>query len=192
MKILRIPEITRCLFTICLVIVAALCGAQNLIPLPSDLSEVPNLGIDRSEAVYRLNKVINFSEIKESSGLINVTGTTASGTVRVNFKCAGDKVVAASIAVPPTNPVDIKTQAIKHGILLRFMMNLVPEHDRSNPNTNPLGGVIAQLSRFPEKTWSIVVDDKFIFANRELHPGLVSIGVLPRKFREKRYNIGNF
>ena len=125
---------------------------------------------------------------------MNLSGTTASGRIRVNFKCVGDKVVAASVAVPPTSrePDEMEVQIIRTAVVLRFMQNLVPEHDWSIPEKNFVAEAIGRLSRAPEKTWSRMIGDKFIFVNWAVHPSLISIGVIPREFRNKPYDIGGF
>lgn len=86
----------------------------------------------------------------------------------------------------------METQIIKTGVVLQFMMNLVPEHDWVNPDKNTVAEAIGRLSRNTEKTWATRIGEKGIVANREMHPGLISLGVIPWRLNEDRYDIGGF
>lgn len=181
-------------FTVLLTLVSAFSFAQELKPLPSDLSQVPNIGIDRKDALQFLNRLMQFSERQEKNGLVVLSAKMPDEKISVTLKCAAGKVVSGSLAIPITDasPTQRETTALKFAVLIRFMMNLVPEVKWDDPNTSPLGGVVGRMSRSPNEQWATKVGEKFIFATRETRPGYISFGVFNERINTKKLNIGDF
>lgn len=184
----------RLAFAVLLTIASAVSSAQGLKPLPSDLSQVPNLGIDKKDAVQFLDQLMQFSERKEENGLVVLSAKTPDGKIRVTLKCAAEKIVAGSLAIPTTDvsPSQQEATALKFAVLIRFMMNLVPEVKWDDPDTSPLGSIVGRMSRSVSERWTTKVGEKFIFATREAHPGYISFGVFNVQIGTEKLNIGDF
>jgi len=161
---------------------------------PADLLRIPHLGIEKANAVRFLDRAMQFLEKKDESGFLIVSAQTPDGKIRVCFKCINDKVVAASIAIPTTNPSQSETETaiLKHAVLIRFMLNLVPEGEWDKSGKNPFPQVMAGFAKSPDFKWAKRIGEKFIFASRETHPGFVAFGILNVQIGTGNYDIGNF
>jgi len=165
--------------------------AQDIKPVPADLSQLPNIGVQKDEAVKFLDKVVQFSEQKEKYGLSLLSGKTKDGAIHVAFKLANKRVIAGSIAVPDSSQHG--DTALKFGMLIRFLMNLVPEVDWNAPDQSQLlGSAVAKISSDPSAALSKTIGQKFIFAVRDPQTGLVKFAVVNLRMKTERFDIGKF
>lgn len=158
--------------------------------VPTDLTQLPNIGVEKDEAVKFLDRVVQFSEQKEKYGLSLLSGQTQDGKIHVSFKLANTRVIAGSIAVPDTSQ---QVSALKSGMVIRFMMNLVPEIDWNSPEQSQLlGDAIAKISSEPTASLSKTIGEKHIFAVRDPKTGLIKFSVINRRMKTERFDIGIF
>ncbi len=161
---------------------------QGLTPLPSDLSRLPMLGIDKTAALKILDQNMRFTGSKGANGLETLSATP-DGKTTVVFTCVGDQVVAASVTIPLMGAQPAEQDAVKVPVLLRVLTSLIPGEDWG---PYPLGQIVNELKARPEvERWLTTIGEIQVTPARA-RPEFLVIRVVNQRIEKERYNLGDF
>jgi len=181
----------RTIFATALLFLSTLALAQDPELLPFAVTQLPNIGVEKPDAIKFLDRLVQFSERKEENGLTLLEGNAGGGKIHIAFKLANEKVIAGLIAVPDASQQDLS--ALKYAMLVRFMTNIIPEVNWNDPKQSELlGEAIARLSSGQIPGLSKEVGEKLIFVIRDPQSGRIKFLVMNARIKMEHLDIGRF